>query len=138
LVTAVGDAFRPAFVGAGALALLAATALLLAGARPVSGGGAGPSGELRWTGAAVASVALVLAVPAGYAALHAALAPEPVVIADPCQSRDLPRSGGLTGLLQDAALRSLDAGACRLDVSREELVLALADDKAAERFEERH
>lgn len=81
---------------------------------------------------------LVLAVPAVYAGLNAAIAPEPVKIADPCEDRQMPNSGGLTGLLQDAALTAVDAGACRLRVSREELVLALADDASAKRFEERH
>ncbi|HST38236.1 MAG TPA: hypothetical protein VLK58_01940, partial [Conexibacter sp.] len=62
----------------------------------------------------------------------------PVEIGDPCGDRDLPDSGGLTGFLQDRALEVVDAGACRLRVSREELVLALADEQSARRFEERH
>ena len=42
------------------------------------------------------------------------------------------------GFLQDRALEAIDAAACRLGSSREELVLALTDDAAAERFRERH
>jgi len=40
--------------------------------------------------------------------------PRPVVIRDPCQSRPLPNSGGITGFLQDNVLKLLDSGACRL------------------------
>jgi hypothetical protein len=69
---------------------------------------------------------------------HASLAPEPVPIADPCKERKLPGAGGLGGFLQDRALQALDAGACQLGSSREELVLALADKDDAKRFEERH
>ena len=122
VVTAVGEAFRWAFAIAGGLALLAAA--LLATARGA---------------AAFATVALLaLVVPAAYVALHAAIAPEPVRIADPCGERDLPGSGGLTGFLQDRALELLDAGACRLRVSREELVLGLASEQGAKQFEQRH
>lgn len=130
LVTAVGEAFKWAFVIAGGLAIAAGAMLLFAG----EGGGAAAGRASP----ALALVVLVLAVPAVYAALHSAIAPEPVKIADPCEDREMPDSGGLTGLLQDAALKAVDAGACRLRVSREELVLALADDASAKRFEERH
>lgn len=131
LVIAVGEAFRWAFVIAGGLALVAAAALLIGGGAPSAGPARGPSGALLAT-------LLVLVVPAGYVALHAAIAPEPVKLADPCEERATPGSGGITGLLQDAALKAVDAGACRLGVSREELVLALADDESAKRFEQRH
>jgi MFS family permease len=122
LVTAVGEAFDLAFVLAGALALLGAVALL----------------PRRPTAAAGAAALAAVAVAGGYVLAHRSLAPEPVVIADPCEDRELPGTGGLTGFLQDRALELLDAGACRLGSSREELVLALADDAAAKRFEERH
>jgi hypothetical protein len=77
-------------------------------------------------------------VPAAYAVLHASEAPRAVVIADPCEERELPDSGGITGFLQDRALELLDAGACRLGSSREELVLALADEAEAKRFKQVH
>jgi MFS family permease len=124
VVAAVGEAFKWPFVIAGACALLAAA--LLAAASAGAGGSFG----------AIALVALV--VPAGYVGLHAAIAPEPVVIADPCEDRDLPGSGGITGFLQDRALELVDTGACRLNVSREELVLGLASEEGAREFEERH
>jgi hypothetical protein len=64
--------------------------------------------------------------------------PGPVEIADPCESRDLPGTGGVTGFAQDAALVAADAVACRVGSSREELVLALADDGAAREYEDRY
>jgi MFS family permease len=138
LVSAVGDAFRIAFLIAGGLALLGAAVLAVgahAGERvrdgqPSRAGGAG----------ALAVTALVLAVafPLTYAALHARDAPAQVAIQDPCTDRDLPGTGGITGFLQDRALKALDAAACRFGSSREELVLALADEPAARRYEQRH
>jgi len=70
--------------------------------------------------------------------VDAALAPDPVTIADPCETRALPESGGLGGFLQDQALSTLDQVACHFGSSREELVLALADPDDARRYQERH
>jgi hypothetical protein len=62
-----------------------------------------------------------------------------VRILDPCTAkRRAPATGGLTGFLQDQALRLLDQTACRLGSSREELVLALTSDADAARFKARH
>jgi MFS family permease len=132
LVSAVGDAFRIAFVIAGGLALVAAAALAV-GARARGRGRASPVAGLL-------GLALVLTVmlPLAYAALHAKQKPQQVVIQDPCNDRKLPGTGGLTGFLQDRALEALDTAACRYGSSREELVLALADAKAARRFQQRH
>ena len=118
LTTAVGEAFRTAFIVTGALALLAALLLVL------------PP-----PGAALGAAAATLA---AYALLHASLAPDSVHLQDPCKPRDLPGAGGIGGFLQDRALELLDTTACRLHASREELVLALADDDDRKRFEERH
>jgi len=118
LTTAVGEAFRSAFIVTGALALLAALLLVL------------PP-----PGAAFAAAAATLA---AYALLHASLAPEPVRLQDPCKPRDVPGAGGIGGFLQERALELLDTSACRLHASREELVLALVDDDDRRRFEERH
>ena len=127
LVSAVGDAFRIAFVIAGALALVGAAALA-AGAR-----------RRALPAAAVASVLVLAAgVPVAYAAIHAHDEPKPVALANPCQPRQLPGTGGIAGFLQDRALQVLDAAACRYGSSREELVLALASDRAARRYERRH
>ena len=118
LTTAVGEAFRTAFIVTGALALLAALLLVL------------PP-----PGAALGAAAATLA---AYALLHASIAPEPVRLQDPCTPRQLPGASGIGGFLQDRALQLLDATACRLHASREELVLALADEPDRKRFEERH
>lgn len=128
LVSAVGDAFRVAFVVAGGLALLAAAALMLTARRPWGHGGP----------VVAAALALTAGLPLAYAALHAAGEPRQVAIQDPCRERELPGTGGITGFLQDRALEGLDAAACRFGSSREELVLALADERAAERFERAH
>jgi hypothetical protein len=82
-------------------------------------------------GAAAATIA-------AYAILHAGLAPAPVHLQDPCKGRNLPGAGGITGFLQDRALELLDTTACRLHASREELVLALADEQDRKRFIKRH
>jgi hypothetical protein len=125
LVLAVGEAFRTAFLVTGALALLAALAVLPRRRPPR------PAAL-----AAVAVIAVVL--PLGYLGLHAAVAPEPVALRDPCQRRDLPRTGGLEGFLQDRALEVLDTTACRAGSTREELVLALADERDRRRFQQAH
>jgi len=126
LVSAVGDAFRIAFVIAGGLALLAAAAL---------GIGLPPP---RASTLVAAALALAFVSPAAYAAIHAATEPQAVAIQDPCKDRKLPGTGGIAGFLQDRALEALDRAACRYGSSREELVLALADDKAARRYEREH
>ena len=126
LVTAVNDSFRTAFLIAAGLALLAAA--LLAIAVPVA------AAERVVGLVALGSVAGVLV----FAGLAQSVRPEPVEIADPCQDRQLPSSGGVAGFAQDAALIAADAVACRVGSSREELVLALADDQSAREYERRY
>jgi MFS family permease len=123
LVAAVGEAFRSSFLLAGASGLLAA-ALLLAGTQLAAMAAAG---------------ALTLGTPAAYVALHRSIAPEPPAILDPCTAkRTLPKTGGVSGLLQEQVLKLLDSAACKAGSSREELVLALADKDEAKRFEREH
>ena len=130
LVAGVNDGFSTAFLVGAGLALLAALMLLptalgysLAGARP----------------AIAVGVACVAALAVGAYALAAdSTRPEQVVIADPCEDRDNPGSGGITGFLQDAALVAVDEVACRVGSSREELVLAMVDDDAARDYERRY
>jgi len=119
VITAVSDTFRPAFLVAGGFALAAALLLVPghAGRRLVP----------------VAGVAL--AVPLVTTALALAVRPTPVALADPCAARTLPDVGGITGVAQDVALRGVDLAACRFGSTREELVLALANDEDAERYE---
>ncbi|MFL5825174.1 MAG: MFS transporter [Thermoleophilaceae bacterium] len=127
LTSAVGDAFKPAFLITGGLALLAALILT-------------PWRQARRAVPALAGAAvLALVSPAAYAAADAAFGPEPVAILDPCTAkRQPPAAGGITGFLQDRALDLLDKAACRLGSSREELVLALSSKRDAKRFQAEH
>ena len=61
-----------------------------------------------------------------------------MVIENPCEDRDTPGTGGITGFLQDAALVALDRVACEAGSSREQLVLALLDENTAEDYEARY
>jgi MFS family permease len=124
---AVRDAFRSTFIVTAALALLAALILLsgairAALARPVL------------ATAAVASIAAL----AGYGIAFGASNQETVPIRDPCKDRNLPDTGGITGALQDASLAALDRAACSFGSSREELLLALFDDRLQHKFEQEH
>ena len=60
------------------------------------------------------------------------------MIADPCKDRASPDVGGLDELIQGGALSLLDSTACRLGSSREELALALVDERYARTFEKEH
>ena len=122
-VRAAAEAFRTAFLVAAAFACAAALILLAGLGRPRT---------------AVAVIVAGLAVVGAQAIVEHYAAPPAVAISDPCGSRERPRSGGVGGIAQSAVLRLLDAAACRLDVPREELVLALADDDEAKKFEKRH
>ncbi len=141
LVAAVGEAFRPAFLITGVLALLA-TLLVVPTAAAVgrADARAGVARSRPARGAlivgAVCAGALVVA-GAQVLAVRSA-APPPVVIADPCVKRDLPSTGGLGGVVQDVALRGLDRAACNFGSSREELTLAIVNEQQARRFEEKY
>ena len=75
-----------------------------------------------------------LALPAVHAIVRPQLAPDPVVIADPCAPRAMPETGGIDGFVQDQALAALDRAACRHGSSREALALALADEDEARAY----
>ena len=124
LVGAIDDAFSTAFLITGALALLGAVAVLPRRPR-----------ALAVTGAVAAAA---LALPVFHAIVQPQVEPEPVVIADPCKDRALPDTGGITGFLQDRALELLDGAACRFGSSREELVLALADEGDARAYQAKY
>jgi MFS family permease len=131
LVHAVVQGFRPAIIVCAGLGLLAALLLLL----PVGG-----TGSLAGRAPAVLAVIAVvaLAAPAAYAALRKDRQPEPVAITSPCLGHKAPGSGGITGFLQDVALKALDRAACRYGSTREELVLAIADEQERRDFEKRY
>lgn len=125
LVAGINEAFAIAFLVTGALALLGALAVF------------------PWRGGRAARVSLVVAGSAlTLAACQAAIAtraePELVAIADPCEERDLPETGGIGDIVQDLALVGLDRAACEFGSSREELAIALVDDDAAAAYEAEH
>jgi hypothetical protein len=124
LLAGIDDSFRIPFLITGGLALLGAVAVL-----PRTSGG-------RLVVVAVALAALAL--PAIHAILRPRIEPEPVVIADPCEPRALPETGGISGFVQDQALQALDRAACRFGSSREQLALALADEDQARAYERAH
>ncbi len=120
---AAEEAFHSAFLIAAAFAFVAALLLIV---------------DTRRRAMATALIAAGLAVVGAQALVDHYAAPRPVVIADPCRPRERPQAGGVGGAAQSVVLRGLDAVACRLGASREELVLALADKSEAERFRRRH
>jgi MFS family permease len=125
---AVRSAFRSTFIVTAALALLAALILL-------SGALAAAAIARR---AVAAAAATAIAAAGGYGVVFALAGQETVPIRDPCQERELPDTGGISGVLQDATLRALDRAACDFGSSREELLLALFDDRLQDKFEEEH
>jgi Major Facilitator Superfamily len=124
---AVREAFRSTFIVTAAMAFLAALLLL--------SGGLGAA--LARPALATAAVASIVAL-GGYGIVFAARGQETVPIRDPCQDRNLPDTGGITGFLQDQSLAALDRAACSFGSSREELLLALFDDRLQHKFEEEH
>ncbi len=124
---AVRRAFRPTFIVTAALALLAALILLT-----------GALGAALARRAIATAGATAIAAAAGYGIAFAATDQVVVPIRDPCKDRQLPDTGGITGSLQDISLSALDRAACSFGSSREELLLALFDDKLQHRFEEEH
>jgi hypothetical protein len=86
---------------------------------------------IAWaTAAALALVVLYLALGgASYA---------PAKVADPCQPRDWRDPQGVEEVAEQIALSGLDGAACELDVSREEMVLALANSDSRAQFAREH
>lgn len=127
VTAAVRSSFRIPFIVTAALALLATIVLVggraavLANNRPI----------------VAVSIAALIAI-GGYAvAYHRDRRPE-VATKDPCQDRRLPDSGGIGGSFQDVSLQALDRAACDFGSSREELLLALFDDKLRDEFEQKY
>jgi hypothetical protein len=63
---------------------------------------------------------------------------EPTPVADPCQPRALAEAEGLGETIERIALTAVDEVACKLGVSREELVLALRSEEAFDSFTAEH
>ena len=123
VVVAVQDAFRIVYLIAAALALLAAALLISAWRRPAvlaaTAIALGDRGRLRRSSAATRR-------------RRRWRSP------NPCDERALPDTGGLTGAIQNEALRVLDRAACRFGSSREEFALALFDRERAAEYEREH
>jgi hypothetical protein len=125
LVAGINEAFAPAFLLTGGLALLGGLALI-------------PRAGPRAIRLSLAAAGAALALSGAQAAAASEAEPNPVVIADPCEERELPQTGAIDGVIQDVALVGLDRAACEFGSSREELAIALVDDDAAARYEEEH
>ena len=125
---AVRSAFRPAFIVTAALALVAALVLF---------SGATAAGAIARPAVATAAIAALLAV-GGYGVAYASSPRETVPIRNPCDNRQLPGTGGISGEIQDISLTALDRAACNIGSSREELLLALFDDRLRKKFEQEH
>jgi hypothetical protein len=79
------------------------------------------------------AIGLVAAVIVPYVALGGGSF-EPTAVADPCAPRAYPEAEGLGETIERIALTAVDRVACRLGVSREELVLALRSEDAFDAF----
>jgi hypothetical protein len=83
--------------------------------------------------AAAASLALIVV----YLALGGA-SYAPARVADPCAARDWRNPQGLQHTVEQIVLSGLDGAACKLHVSREDMVLAFASRDALSRFARQH
>jgi hypothetical protein len=87
--------------------------------------------------AVLVAAVIALALPGAYAAAGGGRY-EPRPVADPCAARPWHTTGGVSGLAAQLALSATDGAACRLHVSRESLVLALATRASLEQFAGAH
>ncbi|HEU5064895.1 MAG TPA: hypothetical protein VFT86_03280 [Gaiellaceae bacterium] len=83
------------------------------------------------------SLAAALALVVAYLALGGA-SYAPAKVADPCATRDWRNPQGLAEVGEQIVLSGLDGAACELGVSREEMVLALANSDTREQFAREH
>jgi len=83
------------------------------------------------------SVAAALTLVVTYLALGGA-SYAPAEVADPCATRDWREPQGLAEVGEQIVLSGLDGAACELGVSREEMVLALANSDSREQFAREH
>jgi hypothetical protein len=87
--------------------------------------------------APAAAVAVSVALVGSYRALGGG-SYEPSPVANPCTVREWRSPDDLETTLEQVALSALDGAACTLGVSREELLLALRDEKAFDSFASAH
>ena len=88
---------------------------------------------MRHAAPLLAAAALGLGLAGAYVALGGG-SYKPVAVADPCAERQRAGSGGVSGGVESVVLSALDGAACKLGVSREELVLALRSTSALHSF----
>jgi hypothetical protein len=102
-----------------------------AGAPPARGGAWSRAAVL---GAAIAAsvVLIVVYIAAGGTDY------KPASIADPCKPREWHAGGGFQGLADQVARSAADGAACKLGVSREELVTSLASPGGRQQFVREH
>jgi hypothetical protein len=124
---AVRSSFRIPFIVTAAMALLAAIILTAGG--PVPRPNASPI--------VAAAIAALLAIGV-YGFAYDREGQTKVAIKDPCQDRNIPDTGGIGGLVQGLSLEALDRAACDIGSSREELLLAIFDDKLRKQFEDKY
>ena len=137
VLAGVDAAFTPAFVVTSGMALFAAL-LLLPGFRRRDAGLVLRARQGLLAGTIGGALLLAIAIPSVYAVADRNLRTEPVQIANPCEGRDRRSVGGVEGLAEDLVLKALDRAACRFGSSREELVLALLDEKTRRAYEREH
>jgi len=63
---------------------------------------------------------------------------EPTPVADPCEAREQADADGVGETIERVALKAVDGVACKLGVSREDLVLALRSEDAFAAFSTKH
>jgi len=85
----------------------------------------------------VVALAAVAAVLLPYLALGGA-SYKPTAAADPCRTRAWRNPGNTEQTLEQIVLSALDGAACTMHVSREDLVVALADESSLDRFAREH
>jgi hypothetical protein len=87
------------------------------------------------------ALGIPVAVSVGLVAVYLALGGasyEPAKAANPCVPRDWRNPGGFQEVAEQIVLSALDGTACKLHVSREDLVLALANSGSLDRFAREH
>jgi hypothetical protein len=87
------------------------------------------------------ALAIAAAVSASLVGVYLALGGasyEPAKAANPCAPRDWRNPGGFQEVAEQIVLSALDGAACKLHVSREDLVLALASSGSLDRFAREH
>jgi hypothetical protein len=90
-------------------------------------------GKFLFLGSIAVSLVLVLAYLAAGGSDYA-----PAKTQDPCKPREWRNPEGLQQIAEQFSLSALDGAACKLGVSREEIVLAFGSRESLDRFARRH